>query len=239
MATQTRFDLNAAMESWRNELASQPQLSSDDRRELEKHLADTMAELRHRGLNEEESFWLARRRIGQPQVLAEEFVKADPAAVWRERVFWMALAVLIAFIVSTISTATSDLLCSWVPSIENHAGETFMSTVIWFIGIFGILAFLINGKLNGRFIPFNLLAQDRIRFAVVVIGVVLAINLVCAGLMFGAFIKFHGVYSPMGASAFIWKWLTYAMIRDLGLIVALIWFVPGKRPKFQNSPKFQ
>lgn len=81
MATQTRFDLNAAVENWRNELMARPQLSSDDRRELEKHLADTMAELRQRGLNEEESFWLACRRIGQPQQLAEEFEKTDLAKV--------------------------------------------------------------------------------------------------------------------------------------------------------------
>jgi hypothetical protein len=90
----TRFDLNAAVESWRNELAAQPQLSSDDRCELEKHLTDTMSELRQRGLNEEESFWLARHRIGQPQQLAEEFQKADPVGVWRERVFWMAVGVM-------------------------------------------------------------------------------------------------------------------------------------------------
>jgi hypothetical protein len=95
MATQTRFDLNAAIENWLNELAAQPQLSSDGRRELEKHLADTMAELRQRGLSEEESFWLACRRIGQPQQLAEEFEKADPNQAWRERVFWMAVGIMV------------------------------------------------------------------------------------------------------------------------------------------------
>src|SRR5580692_4515854 len=87
MATETRFNLNAAMENWRNELAAQPQLSSDNRRELERHLTDSMAELRQRGLNEEESFWLAQRRMGRPQMLAEEFEKASPVNVWRSRLF--------------------------------------------------------------------------------------------------------------------------------------------------------
>src|SRR5579863_4287883 len=90
MATQTCFDLNTAVESWRNELAAQPHLTPDNRRELEKHMLDSMADLRGCGLNEEESFWLARRRVGQPQQLAEEFEKADPGKVWLERVFWMA-----------------------------------------------------------------------------------------------------------------------------------------------------
>ena len=93
MENQTRFDLNAAIESWRQELAAQPNLTSDDRRELETHLRDAITGFQQRGLNEEESFWLARRRVGQPQQLSDEFAKADPAKVWRERVFWMWLAV--------------------------------------------------------------------------------------------------------------------------------------------------
>ncbi len=94
MATQTRFDLNVAIESWRNELAAQAHLTPDDRRELEKHLADSITDLRGHGLSEEESFLLAERRMGQPQRLAEEFVKADPIKIWRERAFWMVLGLL-------------------------------------------------------------------------------------------------------------------------------------------------
>src|SRR5471030_950919 len=93
MENQTRFDLNAAVENWRNELASQPSLASDDRRELETHLHDAIAGFQQRGLNDEESFWLARKRVGQPPQLGEEFVKADPIKVWRERAFWIVIVV--------------------------------------------------------------------------------------------------------------------------------------------------
>jgi len=95
METQTRFDLNAAIANWQQELAAQSNLTPDVRRELETHLRDSTAELRQRGLNDEESFWLARRRVGQPQQLSEEFAKADPARVWRERVFWIVLGLLV------------------------------------------------------------------------------------------------------------------------------------------------
>src|SRR5476651_897679 len=101
MENQTRFDLNAAVENWRNELAAQPNLASDDRRELETHLLDAIAGFQQRGLNDEESFWLARRRVGQPPQLVEEFVKADPAGIWRERVFWMTIGVVGSFIFTT------------------------------------------------------------------------------------------------------------------------------------------
>jgi hypothetical protein len=96
METNARFDLATAIESWRQELAVQTDLTPDARRELETHLRDTVAELQRRSLNSEESFWLARRRVGQPKQLGEEFVKANPAKVWRERAFW-AVVVLSLF----------------------------------------------------------------------------------------------------------------------------------------------
>ena len=110
MENQTRFDLNAAMENWRHELAAQPPLAPDNRRELETHLRDALAELKARGLNDEESFWLARRRVGPPQKLAEEFVKADPAKVWRERFYWMAVALVGSYVFMT----WKDLLATWL-----------------------------------------------------------------------------------------------------------------------------
>jgi hypothetical protein len=67
------FKLSAALQMWRHELSSQRNLLPDARRELEAHLQDTFAELQRRGLNEEESFWLARKRIGELQLLNREF----------------------------------------------------------------------------------------------------------------------------------------------------------------------
>lgn len=112
MAIEPHFDLNTAFENWRNELAAQPELSSDDRRELEKHLSDSMAELRQRGLSEEEAFWLARRRIGQPQELAEEFEKAEPLRAWRERAFWAAASVLAFLLWMEISSSLRNVLAT-------------------------------------------------------------------------------------------------------------------------------
>ena len=91
MENQTPFDLNAAIEGWRNELAAQPNLAADDRRELETHLRDAIAEFQQHGLSGEEAFWLARRRVGPPEPLGEEFVKAEPVKVWRERAYFIML----------------------------------------------------------------------------------------------------------------------------------------------------
>ncbi len=94
MENQTRYDLNAAIENWRQELAAQANLTAEVRRELEAHLIDAIVGFQRLGLDDEESFWLARRRVGQPSKLDEEFVKANPTLIWRKRVLWMAGALL-------------------------------------------------------------------------------------------------------------------------------------------------
>jgi hypothetical protein len=77
MENQTRFDLNAAVENWRQELATQANLTSEVRRELETHLRDAIAGFQQRGLTDEESFRLARERVGQMEQLGKEFKKAS------------------------------------------------------------------------------------------------------------------------------------------------------------------
>ena len=118
MATQTRFNLNTAIESWRNELAAQPQLTPDDRRELERHLSDSITELREHGLNEEEAFWLARRRIGQPEKLAEEFVKDSPGNIWRERLFWMAAGIMLFWQTGLIIAYFEGIAFHFIPGMH-------------------------------------------------------------------------------------------------------------------------
>ena len=128
METQTRYDLNAAIENWRVELAAQPNLTVKVRRELETHLRDAIAGFQQRGLNDEESFWLACKRVGQPPQIGEEFAKADPTAVWRERVFWMTLALLAYSLWSMATNSTTGMLINAVSNwyaLHSHNGSNY------------------------------------------------------------------------------------------------------------------
>ena len=127
METQTRFNLTAAIQTWHQELAAQPGLAPGDLRELESHLSDAVAELRHHGLSEEESFWLARRRLGSPQPLAEEFVKEDPARAWRHRLFWVALALLMVQLCSSASSTAFLVLA--------HLDQVLPQRVLFYLPI--------------------------------------------------------------------------------------------------------
>jgi len=139
METQTRYDLNAAIGHWQSELAAQPNLTEEVRRELEAHLRDAIAGFQQRGLNDEESFWLACKRVGQPPHLGEEFVKADPAAVWRERVFWMAFGIIVFWqITLVISDVASIAVNSLTPNLYGFyqkGGFWPINVALLFIGI--------------------------------------------------------------------------------------------------------
>jgi hypothetical protein len=106
MATQTRFDLNAAIEGWRNELSSQRNLSPDACRELEAHLRDSIAVLQERGLREEEAFLIARKRIGELPLLNREFKRGE-ARHWERP---LAFAAWIVFAVSFFLPALNQLV---------------------------------------------------------------------------------------------------------------------------------
>jgi hypothetical protein len=161
MENQTRYDLNAAIENWRNELAAQPNLASDDRRELETHLRDAIAGFQQRGLNDEESFWLARRRVGQPPQLGEEFVKANPTTIWRERVFW---TVLILFLMDIFKNAAWSISAMQQGIFLNSIYYNALVSISYLIPVFFALIFCI-GKMPRQINSLARLVDRRFRLA--------------------------------------------------------------------------
>jgi hypothetical protein len=234
MENQTRFDLNAAVENWRNELAAQPNLASDDRRELETHLRDAIAGFQQRGLNDEESFWLARRRVGQPQPLGEEFEKADPVKIWRERACWMVTAILAAFLLGNISTSFATIIVSEFPSVSKLTTGTTLSLLFWLLQISGIMILLMRVHTRERLSMLAPFFQNRFRLAITAISVVLTIEVFCAAILFWAYVAFQGDYSPGGPFAFIGNFMIHSVIRELGLVAILVWLMPTQN---QKAPK--
>jgi hypothetical protein len=184
METQTRFNLAAAVENWRRELAAQPGIMPDDCRELEVHLLDSIAQLRKVGLGEEEAFWLARRRIGLPKEICEEFGKENPAKVWRDRLLWIAVALLglqlwesACFSLTSplvIIAATMKSVPTWLDAVRearNLIGNEliYVVTAIWF-------AIQVHRGRMGRLLSvWEFLSQSRLRFLSVSVPLVLTL----------------------------------------------------------------
>ena len=77
MATASQFDLNNALQHWLAQLGRSPQVKTENLKELESHVRDSMAQLQTKGLSGEESFLIATRRAGTPAQLEPEFAKIN------------------------------------------------------------------------------------------------------------------------------------------------------------------
>jgi hypothetical protein len=90
MATNpTPFDLNRALQAWRENLGDSPAFRQENLDELETHLRDSIANLQQRGLAEDEAFLIASRRVGNDSTLGAEFGKINAQSVWINRILWM------------------------------------------------------------------------------------------------------------------------------------------------------
>jgi len=227
MENQTRFDLNAAVENWRNELAAQPNLASDDRRELETHLRDAIAGFQQRGLNDEESFWLARRRVGQPQQLGEEFVKANPTAVWRERVFWMAAGTLGFGFLYFILAYTNETLLYFFSGYR-----LYETTLLWIsmAQILAVAAFLATGWFARQSPTLRWFFQTRLRLMVMLVLVAAFQSVIQTEV--AALGDIDGIYSNWPFSA----WTNFLSNAHwfFPLLVLLVWLMPAQN---QKTPK--
>ena len=103
------FDLDCELTRWRQSLAAHEAITPERACELESHLRDSMAALRARDLSEEEAFWIAARRLGAAAPLSVQFAEADPAAAWRNRIFWMAVGLLVVQVAQTLLMVLGDV----------------------------------------------------------------------------------------------------------------------------------
>jgi len=86
--------LDLRIAAWKESIARAGTFTPDDISELERHVRDSIRDLEHSGLNQEEASLIALRRIGDPNVLAVEYQKVNPGLAWPRRWYWMAAGFL-------------------------------------------------------------------------------------------------------------------------------------------------
>lgn len=78
------FDLESQISTWKTHMHSASSISQDNLEELESHLRDSIDELLANGLDIEEAFLIAVRRLGDVDVINEEFSKVSTEDVWKQ-----------------------------------------------------------------------------------------------------------------------------------------------------------
>jgi hypothetical protein len=107
--TPTPFDLNRAIEQWRAGLNESPAFRRENVDELEAHLRDSIANLRQRGLAEDEAFLIATRRAGSGAALGAEYGKINAREVWLNRVMWMLVGTLTFGLIESLIYPITEL----------------------------------------------------------------------------------------------------------------------------------
>ena len=248
METQTRYHLNAAIENWRAELAVQPNLTAEVRRELETHLRDAIAGFQQRGLNDEESFWLACKRVGQPPQLGEEFVKANPAAVWRERGFCV---VLVLFTFQIWNFACHFLLMLLLVGIHYFSknwfeGISFSTFDTWafYLAIVAFALFLVGSGVKPLIRSFQLVFPSRLIFILASLILILFIHnhhnlfdisggILCIGMDSMAIMRIR-----MTSGDWISQFCTVFVLTEslaLTLVILVAWLMPTRKKR--KTPK--
>ncbi len=110
MEDPTAFNLNEAVQSWRQSLAASPSLTAENLDELESHLRDGVERLQPIGLSPAEAFMVARARIGSADRLVAEFAKANPERLWVDRIKWMIVGVILAKLISQVADMVGTLV---------------------------------------------------------------------------------------------------------------------------------
>lgn len=146
MESKTPFDLNRAIQQWRENLAQSPAVCREDMHELETHLRDSIADLHARNLSVEEAFWVASKRFGSDTSVEGEFEKVNAKNIWLDRVFWMLGGYLVFGLVGgllhTLGASALSFGFSWLQSAHLFSPDNPTQINPTIVAIFTVVYFL-------------------------------------------------------------------------------------------------
>jgi hypothetical protein len=116
------FDLERQIQDWKMELMARPALRRADVEDLEQHVRDGLPTLVSAGLNPEEAFLIATRRVGSPAAIEREFAKVNAAYLWSQRVFWIVLGAL-GYVVCRLAIGAAASVAQALAGLAGGSGS--------------------------------------------------------------------------------------------------------------------
>jgi hypothetical protein len=135
MENNTEFDLTKSLAEWRRRAAEAPALSTQNLRELESHLKDSIAKLQNCGLSLEESFQIATRRLGSIERLGTEFGKVNAERVWQDRALWVVVGLQAYLFLTSITRLAVGITIDvgqslWLKMISREMAYSIQGNVL-------------------------------------------------------------------------------------------------------------
>jgi hypothetical protein len=137
-------DVEKRIEQWRNGLRASDAFGTCDLDELESHLREEMERLQPLGLSEEESFLVARHRLGAAEALETEYEKVNTDRRSLLRLSWMAAGVLVYVLAGYLAVGISHggmlaalplrlgaTALTWVGVVTEVAAGAVLFLIVW------------------------------------------------------------------------------------------------------------
>jgi len=113
MENRTKFNLAQSTTKWLLNLENSGNFDQEHLVELKNHLDDQIDSLKQLGLTHEESFWIAVKRIGEPDVLKNEFGKVHYSNLSVKNITLMIQGILL-FLIGMKSIILLSVLLAYV-----------------------------------------------------------------------------------------------------------------------------
>ncbi len=104
------FNLQDRIDSWVHDIRIDPSITESDVEELHSHLLDLIDNLKKVGLDDEEAFWVASKRLQISEDVTNEYRKSNNALIQMRRSLIILGGVLVFFLLYYFIKATSKLL---------------------------------------------------------------------------------------------------------------------------------
>ena len=110
MERNNESNIQEQTDHWVSKIKSEPSFTESDSEELKSHFLDSIDKLKDTGLNDEEAFWVASRRIGTTVDWEEDYSQANNQIIQMRRSVLILAGVLVYFCLYYFIEFTSRLL---------------------------------------------------------------------------------------------------------------------------------
>ena len=117
------FDLPHAVGRWCNRLTQSPSLTESDSEELKGHLLDTIDDLKAAGLDDEEAFWVASKRLGVCVSLDEDYETVNRPLIQMRKSLILLAGGFFLFCFLLLSPVFLLFAFHWTHDCRNRRGQ--------------------------------------------------------------------------------------------------------------------
>lgn len=153
MENEPKFSLESSITQWRLMLTNDQNLAGDTVDELESHLLDEVSALKTSGLNDEEAFMVATKRMGHTDLIAAEFrkVHGDASVLDRIAPHLTGVLVLLAFLEVTRLLNNGIFFFTYKIDLAHYSNTTLIMVNMFLLvacvaGVFGFLLLRFKNK---------------------------------------------------------------------------------------------